>query len=103
MEQWAQNAQWQAENLKGSAAVEAIAGSHADFERIHPFADGNGRTGRMLLMWQTLKAFGLPVIIEVDSRPRYIAALTDDDRTALATLVGTCLLDERERAARFDT
>ncbi|GAB3163916.1 Fic family protein [Myceligenerans halotolerans] len=101
MEQWAENAQWQAENLKGSEAIEAIASAHADFERIHPFADGNGRTGRMLVMWQTLTAFGLPVIIEVDLREQYIAALDTDDRPALARLLGNCLLDERERARKF--
>jgi Fic family protein len=35
MEQWAENAQWQAENLKGSAAITAIADAHAEFERVH--------------------------------------------------------------------
>lgn len=34
--------------------------SHIDFEKIHPFVDGNGRTGRMLMWWHELK-LGLPI------------------------------------------
>jgi Fic family protein len=35
---------------------------HVDFEVIHPFADGNGRTGRILMNWTRIKA-GLPILI----------------------------------------
>jgi len=35
---------------------------HAEFEKIHPFEDGNGRTGRILMNWQRLK-IGLPVLV----------------------------------------
>lgn len=36
--------------------------SHVVFEHIHPFEDGNGRIGRMILNWQRQKA-GLPILI----------------------------------------
>lgn len=35
---------------------------HVEFEKIHPFVDGNGRIGRMLLNWERLKA-DLPILI----------------------------------------
>lgn len=35
---------------------------HVKYEKIHPFVDGNGRTGRMFLNWQRLKV-GLPLLI----------------------------------------
>ena len=41
-----------------------IAKNHMDFERIHPFADGNGRTGRMILNQQLINESLLPIIIE---------------------------------------
>lgn len=36
--------------------------SHVDFEDIHPFQDGNGRTGRLLMNWQRWM-MGLPILI----------------------------------------
>lgn len=35
---------------------------HIDYEKIHPFVDGNGRTGRMFMNWTRLK-IGLPLLI----------------------------------------
>ena len=35
---------------------------HVRFEKIHPFEDGNGRTGRILMNWQRLK-LGMPILI----------------------------------------
>ena len=40
----------------------AAKASHIAYERIHPFIDGNGRTGRMFMNWQRLKA-GLPILV----------------------------------------
>ena len=35
---------------------------HIEYEKIHPFIDGNGRTGRMFLNWERLK-LGLPILV----------------------------------------
>lgn len=55
---------------------------HATFETIHPFADGNGRTGRLLLNYMLVKAGFWPVNIRyAEDRQRYYNALTAFNRT----------------------
>ena len=43
--------------------------AHIDFERIHPFEDGNGRVGRILLNWMRVRA-GLPILVIYDHRKK---------------------------------
>lgn len=35
---------------------------HVQYEKIHPFVDGNGRTGRMFMNWQRLRS-GIPILV----------------------------------------
>lgn len=59
--------------------IESMAKTHAHFERIHPFLDGNGRVGRLLLNL-TLVRFGYPpAVIYTRDRNRYLQALRRAD------------------------
>lgn len=44
---------------------------HIKFERIHPFRDGNGRTGRMLMWWHEVQKGQSPTLITYDERQKY--------------------------------
>lgn len=59
-------------NLNG---IELAAWTHAEFVRIHPFLDGNGRTSRLLMNYQLLSKGFLPVSIAKEDRLDYYNAL----------------------------
>ena len=50
---------------------------HAKYESIHPFQDGNGRTGRLILFRECLKNGIVPVVIEDACRNEYLEALKE--------------------------
>ena len=51
--------------------VEFAARVHADFVNIHPFTDGNGRTARLIMNFELMRAGFPTVIVPVDARPDY--------------------------------
>jgi Fic family protein len=79
MREWADQVEWQTANLDGQPLLEAIAASHIRFERIHPFSDGNGRTGRAIVAYQTIRRFGFPAIVSAADRSEYIRLLDTVD------------------------
>ncbi len=60
---------------KTTHSLEDLALMHSDYERIHPFQDGNGRTGRLILFRECIKNDIVPLIINNDNKPLYINAL----------------------------
>lgn len=58
-------------NEETTDKIGLLARTHAKFEQIHPFADGNGRTGRLLLFALALKLGLVPPILPKDRRVAY--------------------------------
>lgn len=67
-------AKW-AEKSKGIKTLRDIAQSHALLEKIHPFGDGNGRIGRVVVAVQCINAGWVPPLINKENSAAYYAAL----------------------------
>ena len=78
-----------------------IAKYHIDFERIHPFEDGNGRTGRILINYELLKNNLSPIVIEKDDRVKYFELLRNNDSINLAKWLKELSTSEEKRMQKF--
>ncbi len=68
------------QDVSDEKALVASAYFHAKFENIHPFADGNGRTGRLLMNYFLVIHNHPPIIIHEEDRRMYFEALEAWDR-----------------------
>ncbi|MCX5782425.1 MAG: Fic family protein [Elusimicrobia bacterium] len=66
-------------NKYGNDIIGKIAKDHYEFEAIHPFFDGNGRVGRLIMITQCLSKGIAPAIIKVEHRYAYYMALSKGD------------------------
>jgi Fic family protein len=62
-------------NRAGEYIIEPLAKMHASFEAIHPFGDGNGRVGRLIMIIQLLNADYAPCVIENNRKAEYYESL----------------------------
>lgn len=79
----------------------ALIKSHIEFERIHPFSDGNGRTGRMLINYGLILEQAPLLVIERNYRDQYIQFETNQDVKGLVNYAKEKLTNEQERMDNF--
>jgi Fic family protein len=76
--------------------MERLASVHAGFERVHPFLDGKGRTGRLLLV----RLGYPPAVVQCRDRAKYLSALRGADagnHGMLAEIIARAVADSLYR------
>lgn len=88
-------------NAKEEKTFEDILDFHVKFERIHPFQDGNGRVGRLIMFKECLKYNIVPFIIEDNLKLFYYRGLKEWDNEK-GYLMDTCLNAQDRYKADMD-
>lgn len=88
-------------NAKEVITLEDILEFHVKFERIHPFQDGNGRVGRLIMFKECLKHNIVPFIIEDRLKLYYYRGLKEWNREK-GYLTDTCLAAQDKYKAYLD-
>ena len=79
-------------NSLSKVTIKEIIEFHAKFEKIHPFQDGNGRVGRMIMFKECLKNKIIPFIILDEDKLFYYRGLKEyQNKTEKGYLIDTCL------------
>lgn len=99
---WCNNLSYRLENAKtNEEKVEIIMDQHIKFEKIHPFNDGNGRTGRLLIIHSCLKEGLEPIIIPKEEKGKYINLLACENLKELTKWALLLQEKERDRIEKF--
>ena len=88
-------------NAKEEKGFADILDLHVKFERIHPFQDGNGRVGRLIMFKECLKYNIVPFIIEDNLKMFYYRGLKEWDNEK-GYLTDTCLTAQDKYKAYLD-
>lgn len=81
---------------EGRSIYEKVANYHIQFERIHPFEDGNGRTGRLLINFGLLSNGNAPIVIPKEERSKYFEYLSNQDIIGLSNFIETLSAKEQQ-------
>jgi len=93
--------EWYSVNKDSIHPLELAFKFHHKFECIHPFADGNGRIGRMLLNYILIKAGYYPIIIRKNQRSSYLKSLEAADNGEYTPLIRFGLEKAKETYRNF--
>ena len=78
-----------------------ILSSHIEFERIHPFSDGNGRTGRMIMLYLCFQENISPFVIEKKDKALYMNYLREQNADIIFDKVKELQQFEKKRMEQF--
>jgi fido (protein-threonine AMPylation protein) len=93
--------EWEKQLESDGHLIEDLARLHAAFERVHPFPDGNGRVGRLVLTHLLVRMGYPPAIIEKDERKSYLKALRRADEDDCGPMTELLARSVRKGIYRF--
>lgn len=89
------------ERKKTMHVIERIARFHLEFEKIHPFIDGNGRTGRLVMNLDLIQNGYLPINVKFADRQQYYRAFNDyykdNNANTMILLIGEYVIKRLEQ------
>ena len=100
--EWFENMNFQLKSFNSDdEKLKIILEYHIKFERIHPFSDGNGRTGRLIMLALMLENNLTPFVITVENRAKYMDILRNQDIESFVGLVEPLIEEEKKRIIAF--
>lgn len=102
MQEWCDNLYYRFNNAKNDDdKLQAILESHIHFEKIHPFSDGNGRIGRLLIVYSCIEQNLPPAIIHKDDKAQYISIIRNNDIQNFMSMAKKLQKQELQKATIF--
>ena len=99
---WIENLNYRLELCKNNnEKLLEILHSHIEFERIHPFSDGNGRTGRLIMLYLCFQEKISPFVIKKGDRALYMNYLREQNTNIIFERVKELQAFEERRMKQF--
>lgn len=86
----------------GTNIFRRIAEKYFLFEKRHPFENGNGRTGRILINYELIKNNIVPIVIEKENKKEYLKFLEEADFVGFGEWIKTLSNEEKKRLEYFE-
>ncbi|BCD48855.1 Fic family protein [Helicobacter suis] len=102
LKDWCDNLTYQLDRAQSDdQKLAIIMDAHIKFERIHPFNDGNGRTGRSLIFYSVLEHNLMPFVIAKEAKDIYMQAMRTENAQQLVQLAKEAQIIEKKRIESF--
>lgn len=101
--EWCDNLNYQLDSAKNEdQLLESLLKAHVSFEKLHPFDDGNGRTGRLVMNFELCKRELPFLVIRRQDRDDYINYLSNENIEELVIYSRNKMLEEKKRYNSFE-